>query len=120
MAFLNLLPDILLLAATIGLAVLCRGLARRQTDAGELRARVETLAEELARLRDRPEAASTAEPVDTARLEAVLASADDRIGRLEMLLDSLEDIEEQAPAPASQSEVMPDFRTNRRIGGASA
>lgn len=129
MQFLGLASDLLLLAATLGMALWCRALARRPkvpaAPAGVPDKELAKLREEIAELRtaldDRPEAP----PPDNAqeeRLARSIEAADDRIGRMEMLLASLEDLEEsaadtimEAAADAPTAETLPSFRASRPI-----
>ena len=123
MQILTLLSDILLIAATLGLAIWCRALSRRlkafnDLDTGlggtiaALSLQVDELKESLAKATEQ-----------TANREAILdeanARADDRIGRMEMLLASLEDIEDETTARMMDAErtnvvdAMPSFRASR-------
>ncbi|MFO6464904.1 hypothetical protein ACK8OR_10965 [Jannaschia sp. KMU-145] len=122
---LDLLPDILLLAATIGLAGYCHHLSRRLRafDAADS-ARVSTL-DEWSRQADAAKttlegATRTARELEL-RLGSLVASADDRIGRMEMLLSSLDDIEldrhRREADEVATSEVIPGFRAIRHAAG---
>lgn len=133
MQTLSLLSDLLLIGATLGLAAWCRLLSRRlraADDAGAAPAApsidagaVDALAAKLAALEGALAAASGRLSDHAARVAEANAQADDRIGRMEMLLASLEDLEEESadrllqdaersrdPAPA---EPLPSFRANR-------
>ncbi len=104
MQILGLLSDFLLLGATGGIALWCRVLARRlrafddlDTGIGSKVAALERQARDLdasvgeAVLRNSQNAAQCA-----ARIDAALGNADDRIGRMEMLLVTFETLEEEA------------------------
>lgn len=128
MQILSLLSDILLLGATAGIALWCRLLARRlrafnDLDSG-LGGTIAALARQVDDLRSTIVDATRETEDGTARLEAALERADDRIGRMEMLLASLETLEEDAadrllhdthPSihPSQPEETQPSFRASR-------
>ena len=135
MTYLSLISDVLLIAATGGMALWCRVLARRLRSLDDAETRDDGTSEieaSIARLTKEVDALNAA--VATARFETdergdrmkdQLAQADDRIGRMEMLLASFEEIEEQAaegvpepaPAPEPATPLMPSFRA-RKVGTA--
>ena len=96
-----LLSDALLLLATAGMALWCRTLTRRLQGMDSLEeglgGTVEALKSEVAELRGAQQAASSGKDRESTRLSEVLVQADDRIGRMEMLLASLESFEEDVP-----------------------
>ena len=124
MQYLGLASDILLLAATLGMALWCRRLAARPTavpvETGPAEAALAALAARIDALERAGAAAATGEDDRAARLAAETAAADDRIGRLEMLLASLEDIEEEAADRVFMAEspsadpALPSFRAARQ------
>lgn len=104
MQILGLLSDLLLLGATAGIALWCRHLAKRlrafdDVDTGlggtiaALSKQVAALEASLAASRD---AATQEAQTRAAGIDEAVARADDRIGRMEMLLTSLETLEEEA------------------------
>ena len=128
MQILTFISDVLLVAATLGMALWCRILCQRlkafnDIDTGlggtiaALSLQVDDLKASIA------SAAASAQGNDRARiLSAATDKADDRIGRMEMLLASLEDLEEEAsdrllrdPVPPVDIEPMPSFRAARTI-----
>jgi hypothetical protein len=128
MQILTFISDVLLVAATLGMALWCRVLSQRlkafnDIDTGlggtiaALSLQVDDLKASIA------SAAASAQGNDRARiLSAATDKADDRIGRMEMLLASLEDLEEEAsdrllrdPVPPVDIEPMPSFRAARTI-----
>jgi hypothetical protein len=123
MSGLALLSDLLLLAATIGLAGFCVMLSRREPvppadDAG-LAGRIEAVEAGLAELRETASASAPAAVLDAAavgRLRDTIAAADDRIGQLELLLAGLEDVEPDVyapPEPMPADDPIPIFRPVR-------
>ncbi|MGB3553134.1 MAG: hypothetical protein WBA25_00675 [Jannaschia sp.] len=124
MTYLGLFSDILLLAATIGMALYCRLLSRRlrafnDLDTG-MGGSVAALSLQVDQLRGSIEAAHSEAGDRAAQLREGTAAADDRIGRLEMLLAGLEDIEDDVAPTASVTEpsperpiAMPSFRAVR-------
>ena len=116
MTYLSLLSDVLLIAATGGMALWCRLLARRLRDldnaearddgTSDVEARIAALAKQIEDLKIA--AATTRFEIDERgeRMKDQLGQADDMIGRMEMLLATYEDIETQTeglmrePAPA--------------------
>lgn len=134
MQTLSLLSDLLLIGATLGLAAWCRQLSMRlrafdaapRADATDLAGRLSELAAQIAPLEAVIAAAST-DTIDRAgRVEAANRLADDRIGRMEMLLASLEDLEEEnadrllqvgGPPTVDPVERMPSFRASRLESG---
>lgn len=123
MQIIGLISDVLLLAATGGMALWCRILTRRlkafnNLDTG-LGGTIATLTLQVDDLKDSL-AAVTAQSQDRgAVIEAANQQADDRIGRMEMLLASLEDLEAEATdrlleeETAHQAEIVPSFRASR-------
>jgi len=128
MQIFTLISDVLLVAATLGMALWCRILSQRlkvfnDIDTGlggtiaALSLQVDDLKASIA------SAAASAQGDDRARiLSAATEKADDRIGRMEMLLASLEDLEEEAsdrllrdPVPPVGIEPMPSFRAARTV-----
>jgi len=128
MQTLTFISDVLLVAATLGMALWCRVLSQRlkafnDIDTGlggtiaALSLQVDDLKASIA------SAAASAQGNDRSRiLSAATEKADDRIGRMEMLLASLEDLEEEAsdrllrdPVPPVDIEPMPSFRAARTI-----
>lgn len=128
MQILTFISDVLLVAATLGMALWCRILSQRlkafnDIDTGlggtiaALSLQVDDLKASIA------SAAASAQGNDRSRiLSAATEKADDRIGRMEMLLASLEDLEEEAsdrllrdPVPPVDIEPMPSFRAARTI-----
>jgi uncharacterized protein (DUF1778 family) len=128
MQILTFISDVLLVAATLGMALWCRVLSQRlkafnDIDTGlggtiaALSLQVDDLKASIA------SAAASAQGNDRSRiLSAATEKADDRIGRMEMLLASLEDLEEEAsdrllrdPVPPVDIEPMPSFRAARTI-----
>lgn len=112
---LGLLSDLLLVSATLGLAFWCRILSQRlrpahtaEKEAGPPSVTpdiVEGLKERLIQL-DSAIAVSASQVADrVARMEEMNRQADDRIGRMEMLLASLEDLEEESADRLLQEEV---------------
>ena len=128
MQLLGLLSDVILIGATLGLAAWCRRLSGRlaaadeapRSDASEYEQRISELHDQVARLEARV-AASTAGAADgAARVEAANGLADDRIGRMEMLLSSLEALEEESAdrlignaGSPTDAEQAPSFRASR-------
>jgi hypothetical protein len=123
MTLLPLLSDLLLLLATIGLALFCWAQARRaarQAPPPETASPDPDLAVRLmaleARLAALPEAAALTDGGAADRLSAIVAEADDRIGRLELLLVGLGDMDDEGehdpPMPPPEA-VMPSFRASR-------
>lgn len=125
MQILGLISDILLLGATGGMAVWCIVLSRRQASANDLDSK---LRETIAGLELRVEGLKAECAEATARtaqreisLNTLIVTADDRIGRLEILLASLDDLEAEAanrlqsatPEPGSP---LPSFRASRPVG----
>lgn len=124
MPFLTLISDLLLIFATIGLAVWCRLLTVRLRGFDDIDKGVEAT---IAALRLQVEdlttsvAAAAADTADrAATITAANAQADDRIGRMEILLASLEDLEEKSAdqllrdaAPAEEIARLPSFRAAR-------
>lgn len=124
MQILSLLSDILLIAATVGLAVWCRLLSNRLRAFNAADAGTEETIAALARRVDDLRTSIAAARIDTtgrdARIAELNAGADDRIGRMEMLLASLEDLEEesadrllQAATPGEPTDDVPSFRASR-------
>lgn len=135
---LGLVSDLLLVSATLGLAFWCRMLSRRlalaDSTAGKSAApsvapeAVAALEHRLAQL-DAAISAQASQTADrAARLDEANRQADDRIGRMEMLLASLEDLEEESadrllgddarrrdPLPAMPEEQIPSFRAARNM-----
>ncbi|MGC1262162.1 MAG: hypothetical protein WA873_16000 [Jannaschia helgolandensis] len=128
MQILTFISDVLLVAATLGMALWCRILCQRlkafnDIDTGlggtiaALSLQVDDLKASIA------SAAASAQGNDRSRiLSAATEKADDRIGRMEMLLASLEDLEEEAsdrllrdPVPPVDIEPMPSFRAARTM-----
>ncbi len=121
MMIIGLLSDILLLAATLGMAAWCRILKRRleafdDVDAG-LGGKIAALSSQVDDLKASIAAAGERTEDHDTRLQAANAAADDRIGRMEMLLASLEDLEAEAETDArfleaddadGQSDVAPE------------
>lgn len=104
MQILGLISDLLLLAATLGMAVWCQVLTKRLKAFDSLDTGLGDTIESLSLQVDDLKAslAATTERTDDrdARLRAVNTAADDRIGRMEMLLASLEDLEADANSDA--------------------
>ncbi|WP_299818264.1 hypothetical protein [uncultured Jannaschia sp.] len=151
MMYLSLLSDVLLIAATGGMALWCRTLARRlrklddvearesetPADMSEIRASIAALATQVEALKAAVATARFEIDERGDRMKDQLVEADDRIGHMEMLLASYEDVEAQtaahamdaprvpepapAPEPARASEstapLMPSFRA-RKAGAA--
>lgn len=120
MQILSLISDVLLLAATCGMALWCRVLTKRlkafnDLDTGlggtiaALKRQVDDLQTSLATATDNTRDRNVA-------LDEVNARADDRIGRMEMLLTSLEDLEAETAdrllvnPPADDVDFVPNFR----------
>lgn len=133
MTFLPLVSDFLLLGATAAVALWCRALARRPDTAAaagaDLQSAIAAMKAELSDLRASMAAMKRGDGEEAARLKAEIDRADDRIGKMEMLLGSLEAIEEDLGARgglpadgAAQAPVMPSFRDMRaaQIGGDAA
>lgn len=127
MLILGHLSDLLLLGATIGLAIYCRRLTLRlqafnDVDQG-LGGTIAALSLQVDDLKDSI-AVATAETDDrAARLDAVNTASDDRIGRMEMLLASLEELEQglgpslEDPVAEPPAQVaVPSFRAARAPG----
>lgn len=132
MQILGLLSDFLLLGATAGIALWCGVLARRlrafdDADSG-LGGTVAALSRQVTALEASLETATRAAQARAAALDAALDAAalraDDRIGRMEMLLTTLETLEEEAAerllndgSDAARThepdEFEPDFRASR-------
>ena len=120
---LSFLSDILLLGATAGMAFWCRALRMRLKAVDGIDARLEdrltALGDKLRSLEEVATAAETSTDDHEARVKAVNADADDRIGRIEMLLASLEEIEEESADRLLQEpgheevDAMPSFRAAR-------
>ncbi|WP_298437058.1 hypothetical protein [uncultured Jannaschia sp.] len=124
----DLLPDVLLLAATIGLAGYCHHLSRRLQafDAADT-TRVSMLDEwshQVDAAKSTLETAARTGHDLEQRLDGLVASADDRIGRMEMLLNSLDDLEldrhRREADEIAASEVVPGFRAIRHAAGSEA
>ncbi|TFL18441.1 hypothetical protein [Jannaschia formosa] len=122
MTILTLLSDLLLLVATGGLAAWCLVLSRRlrafdEADSG-VGSSVAALSEEIAALKSAVAEVHAETDAKAAALAAQIEKADDRIGRLELLLAGLEDMEADledrldAPPPAPE-DVVPTFRASR-------
>ena len=139
MTVLSLLSDLLLIAAALALATWCWQLSRRLRSqasvegegAGEVSAAVETIQREIGELRASIATTKRVEERGTSRLLELNEAADDRIGRMEMLLTSLEDLENdhvgrdveagsvggpEATAPGDP-EPLPSFRASRGAFG---
>ncbi len=128
MQILGLFSDFLLLGATAGIALWCRVLARRlrafdDADTG-LGGTIAALSRQVAALEASLAAAAREAQTRAAALDAGVGRADDRIGRMEMLLTSLERLEEEAAdrllhdgrdgVPPYEPEALePDFRASR-------
>lgn len=120
MQILGLISDILLLAATCGMALWCRILTRRLKAFNDLDTGLGgTIAALTLQVDDLQKSIATATEHASDRgaaLDDVNARADDRIGRMEMLLSSLEDLEAEtadrllADPPAEDSGFVPNFR----------
>lgn len=123
MQILGLISDVLLLAATCGMAIWCRMLSKRlrsfnDLDTG-LGGTIATLTLQVDDLKASL-AQATVQTIDRgASLDAATAQADDRIGRMEMLLASLDDLEAEAAdrlldtQPHDHAEAVPSFRASR-------
>lgn len=121
---LSLISDLLLICATLGLATWCWFLARRlrKFDAAEPHGEISTPdpTERIEDLNARLDAAALAAVDRAIRIETATARADDRIGRMEMLLSSLEEIEEESidrmttdARFANDADSLPSFRATR-------
>jgi len=126
MQILGLISDVLLLAATGGMAIWCRTLSKKlrafnDLDTG-LGGTIATLTLQVDDLKASLAAATVQSKDRGASLELVIAQADDRIGRMEMLLASLDDLEAEAadrlldPTPTDDVDCIPSFRAGRRSG----
>ncbi|MCK0168249.1 hypothetical protein MWU52_11850 [Jannaschia sp. S6380] len=133
MTYLPLLSDLLLVCATVAVAIWCRALSRRPDDTSSddlaSAATIAALAKQVEDLQAAIRANASEEDDHAARLRAETDRADDRIGRMEMLLSSLESLEEDATARLMETpdEVdaaprMPSFRDLRvaQVGGGQA
>ncbi|SDY44799.1 hypothetical protein SAMN05444004_101466 [Jannaschia faecimaris] len=125
MQTLGFISDVLLLAATCGMALWCRTLARRLRAFNDLDAghggSIATLTLQVDDLKESITAATEQTDDRSALLKAANAQADDRIGRMEMLLASLEDLEDEAadrvldnPIP-ERADVLPSFKASRQV-----
>ncbi|CTQ33246.1 hypothetical protein [Jannaschia rubra] len=124
MQIFSLLSDILLLSATLGMALWCHLLTRRlrgfdDAEKGpgaaiaDLKVQVDALAERVAATTRATDAAAES-------LRAAIVAADDRTGRMEMLMISLGDLEDRGAerlAEAAMVDVavgpIPGFRAAR-------
>ncbi len=142
MTVLSLLSDLMLIAAALALATWCWQLSRRLRSqapeggqaAGEVSDAVATLRREVGELRAAIAATRRVEDRDNIRLVELNEAADDRIGRMEMLLSSLEDIENGDVGRSAESgaegdqevealrhpEPLPRFRASRGTFGGRA
>jgi len=122
MTILTLLSDLLLLVATGGLGVYCVVLARRLRAVDEAEngagSSVAAFSDEIADLKSAVADAHAETDGKSAHLTAEIEKADDRLGRLELLLAGLEDMEADledrldAPPPEAE-EFVPTFRASR-------
>lgn len=123
MLILGLLSDLLLLGATLGMAVYCRTLSKRlrafnDIDHG-IGGTVATMSLQVDELKRSIDAAHADADERAEQLRQKISQADDRIGRLEMLLAGLEDIEAEidpemhATAQEVSDEIIPSFRAVR-------
>ncbi|MGB3689097.1 MAG: hypothetical protein WBA02_07340 [Jannaschia helgolandensis] len=130
MQIFTFISDVLLVAATLGMALWCRILSQRlkafndiDTGLGGTIAALSLQVDDLKASIASAAASASAQGDDRARiLSAATEKADDRIGRMEMLLASLEDLEEEAsdrllrdPVPPVGIEPMPSFRAARTV-----
>lgn len=107
MTMLALVSDLLLLAATAGVAAFCLIAMRRANRPAasdpDLSARLDALAAEIEALkavRVEPPATPPADDDRLDRLQAAIAAADDRIGQLDLMLAGLEHAQvDDADAP---------------------
>lgn len=122
MTLLSHLSDLLLLAATGGMALYCRALSRRLRAFNDLDAGIGVSVAALSAQVDDLKASIREAHADVsgkdARLRDAVATADDRIGRLELLLAGLEDVEAEVESrldapPAEQAAAVPAFRAMR-------
>jgi len=122
MAYLTLLSDFILVAATVGMALWCRVLTQRlrafnDLDKG-LGATIATMTLQVDDLQKSIAEATAQKDDRVERLEAANATADDRIGRMEMLMASLEELEEETAErllsdPDDVPDMLPSFRAAR-------
>ncbi|WGH80168.1 hypothetical protein [Jannaschia ovalis] len=124
MQILALIPDLLLLCATVGLAVYCWRLAARLRAFNDVESgiggSIAALSDRLDAMRAALDAATAEGDARLQRLSDATDAADDRIGRLEMLLDSLDDAEDALAqmSPASPAAEAPlSFRAHPRRAG---
>lgn len=124
MQILGLISDGLLLVATLGMAVWCWVLGRRLRKADTpdvaLHEKIATLSTQVESLEASLASAASRSEERAEQLATASAQADDRIGQMDMLLASLEDLEEEASdrafqtvAPTADVEQMPSFRAAR-------
>lgn len=123
MPFLGLISDVLLLAATLGMAFYCRLLSGRLRAFNDLDNGIGGTIAALSLQVDEMKASIEAVHIETDghsdRLRAQIMAADDRIGRLEVLLAGLEDIEAEAAVRIDNIEhdlepiAIPAFRPSR-------
>jgi hypothetical protein len=117
MTILPLLSDLLLLTATLGLTAFCWVLSGRKPPAAEpdpvLVDRLTALETEFERLSVKAASVpppAPPEPVDPEldrRLQDAIMAADDRIGRLELLMAGLDDMEFDLNDPAEPDAARP-------------
>jgi hypothetical protein len=117
MTFLSLLSDALLLTATLGLAIYCRSLTRRlrafhDVENG-LGGTISSLSSQVDQLKAALDAAARIGDTRGAEIDAACARADDRIGRLELLLAAAEDSEALDERPSHVEEAAVTFRPAR-------
>lgn len=120
MQILGLISDVLLLAATCGMALWCRVLTKRlkafnDLDTG-LGGTIAALTQQVDDLQTSLGAATEHTRDRNVALEELNVRADDRIGRMEMLLTSLEDLEAETAdrllgdPPVDDVGFVPNFR----------
>ncbi|WP_179380979.1 hypothetical protein [Jannaschia marina] len=120
MTYLGPISDLLLLLGTLGMAGWCIVLTRRLRSFSRLERDVRATVDNLRSQIDAAGASITSATAETQAREAALialtSAADDRIGRIEMLMASFEDIEAEA-ADALHSDggadPVPSFRASR-------
>ncbi|UWQ18441.1 hypothetical protein [Jannaschia sp. M317] len=122
MILLGLLSDLLLLSATIGMAIYCRVLSKRLRAFNDLETgiggTVAALSLQVDQLQSSLQAARSDVDDRTDRMTEGVAAADDRIGRLEMLMAGLEDLEAELQEPLhattqEDADAAPAFRAFR-------
>ncbi|MEM9796290.1 MAG: hypothetical protein AAF919_07360 [Pseudomonadota bacterium] len=121
MPYLSLLSDLILVLATIGVAIYARGVGRRVRRLADLDdglgAAVKDLSDHVDKLTALHGEIRSAVEAEAPRLTALTSQADERIGRMELLLASLEDTDPSLPPRTSapgEDGALPRFQRSNR------